>query len=243
MRSRSRKPRPWWGDDGPAPHIVWPGVTIEIPAVWSASRLRWESPDARYYFDCAAADKAYGFFSTFLEHHIGEFAGRPFELLPYQAKTLTRPLFGWMRAADNLRRFRKVLLFAPKGAGKSPWGAGTGLFLTFFDDEPGADVFALARDREQARVVFGDAQAFIEHAPELAERCDVLKDSIHVPATRSTFRVLSADASGHHGWRPHGVLLDELQEQRARGSTRGGQKIDGEAAPAGADSDGACGGG
>jgi phage terminase large subunit-like protein len=214
-RNGKAQPRPWWGD-GKAPHLEWPGVTIEIPCVWSSARSRWESPDGRYRFDVDAADKACDFPSAFLRHHIGAFAGLPFDLLPYQVKLLTRPLFGWKRTADNLRRFRKVLFWAPKGSGKSPWESQTCLYLTFFDSEPGAEIYALAKDREQARVVFGDAQIMIEHAPDLAALCEVLRDSIYIPTTRSTFKVLSADASGHHGWRPHAVCLDELQEQRNR---------------------------
>jgi phage terminase large subunit-like protein len=215
MPSNSRQPKPWWGA-GRAPHLEWPSVTIEIPAKYVAARRRWESPDGRYYFDVDAADRAVDFFPEFLKHHIGAFANQPFELLPYQVKLLTRPLFGWKRAADGLRRFRKIVLFAPKGAGKSPWGSGTALYLTFFDNEAAAEIYALASDKEQARTVHRDAQIMIEHAPELAERCEVLKDSIYVPATRSTFKVLSADATGHHGWRPHAVIIDELQQQRSR---------------------------
>src|SRR5262245_11549794 len=179
--TKGRKPRAWWGD-GLAPHVEWPGATIEIPAVWSEEALRWQSPDGRYWFDRSAADKACDFFPTFLHHHIGAFAGQPFQLLPYQAKLLTRPLFGWKRTRDNLRRFRRGFLFAPKGAGKSPWGSGTGLYLTLFDDEPAAEVYALAKDKDQAKVVHGDAKLMIESAPELADRCEVLKDSIYVPA-------------------------------------------------------------
>ncbi len=157
MPSRSKKaPRPWWGE-GAAPHEEWPAVSIEIPCVWCAASLRWQSLDGRYFFDREAAEKAIDFFPEFLRHHIGAFAGTPFTLLPYQAKLLTRPLFGWKRTADNLRRFRKVLLFAPKGAGKSPWGSGTGLYLTFFDSEPAAEVYALAKDKDQARTVHHDA--------------------------------------------------------------------------------------
>lgn len=216
MASRkSKAPEPWWGR-GPAPHVEWTDVTIEIPAVWVASRLRWESPDGRYWFDRDAADRAEDFFPTFLRHHIGGFAGQPFTLLPYQVKLLTRPLFGWKRAVDNLRRFRKVFLFAPKGSGKSPWGGGTGLFLTFFDNEPAAEIYALASMKNQARTVHGDAQIMIEESPELAALCEVLRDSIYIASTRSTFKVLSADASGHHGWRPHAVIIDELQEQKNR---------------------------
>src|SRR5687768_11520261 len=127
MASRARKPRPWWGS-GEAPHLQWPGSTIEIPSCWSPAGRRWESPCGRYFFDVAAADKAADFFPMFLRHGSGAHAGQPFELLDYQTKLLTRPLFGWKRSVDGLRRFRKVLLWAPKGAGKSPWGSGTTLY-------------------------------------------------------------------------------------------------------------------
>ena len=121
-RRRQVPPTPWWGE-GQAPHLEWPGVTVEIPAVWVSARTRWESPDGRYYFDQEAADKACDFFPTFLIHHIGAFAGQPFELLPYQTKLLTRPLFGWKRTSTGLRRFRnKVFAFLPKGSGKKSVG-------------------------------------------------------------------------------------------------------------------------
>jgi phage terminase large subunit-like protein len=211
----SRPSKPWWGA-GRAPGVEWPGVTIEIPAAWSAASRRWESPDGRFYFDRVAAERACDFFKMFLQHHIGQFAGQAFTLLPYQVKLLTRPLFGWKRASDGLRRFRRVTLFAPKASGKSPWGSGTALYLLLFDNEPGAECYALASDREQARVVHHDAQIMIEGAPDLAARCEVLRDSIFVPATNSTFKVLSADATSAHGWRPHAVVLDEIQLQKNR---------------------------
>jgi phage terminase large subunit-like protein len=214
MPSRSRAPKPWWGD-GLGPHLEWPHTTIAILARYVTDRRRWESPDGRYYFDRKAAEKAVDVGPTFFHHHIGAFAGQPFALLRYQANLLTRPLFGWKRTADGLRRFRKVTLFAPKGTGKSPWESLTGLTLFLFD-EPAAEIFALASDREQARVVHSDAKTMIEGSPELAGRVEILKDSIFCPATRSTFRVLAADATTAHGWRPHGVLLDEIQLQKNR---------------------------
>jgi phage terminase large subunit-like protein len=211
----SRAPKPWWGD-GRAPHLEWPGSTIALPAVWSRARRRWESPDGQYWFDREAAERAADFPGEFLKHHIGAHAGQPFHLLPYQRKLLTLPLFGWKRASDNLRRFRKVFFWAPKGSGKSPWLSQTCLYLTLFDGEPAAEVYALAKDRDQAKVVHGDAQTMIEGAPDLAARCEVTRDAVYVPSTRSTFKVLSADASGHHGWRPHAACIDEIQEQRSR---------------------------
>jgi len=244
-------PTPWWGS-GASPNERYPGVTIEVPAVWVPldvkalretvtddgsmwtrkdgtvvpawqveDRGRWETPDGVYYFDRAKADDACGFFPNLLVHHIGEFAGRPFELMEYQAKLLTRPIFGWKRTADGLRRFRKVFAFIPKGAGKSPWGSGTGLYCTLLDDEPAAEVYAVAADKNQARVVHENAKIMVETSPDLNElveegAIDVLKDSIYDQQTRSSYQVLSSDASTKHGFRPHVVIFDELHAQRSR---------------------------
>lgn len=211
-RPRSKPPagvRPWWGD-GAAPLEVYPGVTIDIPALWNAGRKRWESPDGRFYFDMEAADRAVEFFPDLLSHHIGEFAGQPFQLLEYQVKLLTRPIFGWKRASDGLRRFRKVFAFIPKGGGKSPWAAGTGVYLARCDGEQAAEVYALANDRNQARTVHTNAKYMVEDQPLLAKGCQILKDSIYWTDTRSTYQVLSSDASSAHGKRPHGLIFDEL---------------------------------
>lgn len=191
-------------------------MTIEIPAVWNRQTARWESPDSCYYFDAAAADKACDFFPTFLTHHIGEFAGRSFDLLDYQRLLIVRPVFGWKQASDGTRRFRFVFLFVPKGNGKSPLGSGLGLYLTLCDDEAGAEVYAVAGDKDQAKVVHESAKVMVEQSADLAELCEVLRDSIYRPQTRSFYKVISSDAAGKHGRRPHGVIFDELHNQRNR---------------------------
>lgn len=211
----TKAPGPWWGT-GLAPHLQWPGVTIEIAAVWSSTNDRWESPDGKFYFDVEAADNAVRFFPELLTHHIGEFAGLPFELLDYQKKLLTRPIFGWKYTRTGYRRFRKVFGFLPKGAGKSPWGAGTGLYGTICDNEPAAEVYAVAADKEQARTVHTNAKVMVEESPDLAEVCEIMKDAIYHPDSRSTYKVLSSDASTKHGFRPHIVIFDELHAQKNR---------------------------
>ena len=214
--SRSRPPKPWWGT---APRRISSGrvsPSRSRAAMWR-DRRRWESPDGRYWFDRAAADAAVDFFPTFLRHHIGAFRGQPFKLLPYQIKLLTRPLFGWKRTADSLRRFRRVTLFAPKASGKSPWGsAAPRLYLLLFDQEPCAGMLRARLDREQARVVHRDAKSCSRARPSSRRAARCLRDSIFVPQPNSTFKVLSADATSAHGWRPHGVILDEIQLQKNR---------------------------
>jgi phage terminase large subunit-like protein len=203
----------WWGD-GDAPWIRWPGVTIPLEGVWNGER--WESPCGRFYYDQTDSDKAYDFFPTFLSHHIGEFAGKPFVPMPYQELLLTRPIFGWKRVASDMRRFQSVFAFLPKGAGKSPWGAGTGLYLTLCDGEAAAEVYAVAGDTQQARVVHDSARIMVEESPDLSDMCEVLRDSIYHAESRSLYKVLSSDASTKHGFRPHGIIFDEIHNQKDR---------------------------
>ena len=219
LERRRTKSGGWWGD-GPPPGERWLGVTIPLPAAWRSNRERWESPDGAYWFDVEAADRACRFFPTYLRHYIGEFAGQPFTLLDYQRMLLTRPLFGWKRASDGSRRFRKVFAFLPKASGKSPWGSATGLYLAFCDREAGAEVYSVAADKKQARVVHNQARFMVETMseiePEFLDLFTVYRDSIECAETHSTFEVISADAGTKHGFRPHGVIFDELHAQRNR---------------------------
>lgn len=233
-KAAAGRPKPpsagWWGD-GPPPWRRWPGVTIELPARWNPAgeipgheeKGRWESPDGLYYFDAEAAQLAVDFFPEFLRHHKGEFGpspqhpeGQPFQLLTFQDLLIVRPLFGWKRAADNLRRFRKVFFAVPKGNGKSPLGAGLGLLLAFADGEAGAEVYCAAADREQAAIVFDTAKIMVEASPDLAEQCQVWRRAIEIPATHSYYRVLSADVRSKHGPNIHALIFDEFHAQATR---------------------------
>ncbi len=215
MAKSGKRHAPWWGT-GDAPRERWPDVSIDFKAEWSSARSRWETHAGRYYFDLEAADHAAGFFPLFLKHHIGAFAGQPFVLRDDQAQLIVRPTFGWKRVSDGTRRFRKVFAFCPKGYGKSPLGAGLGIYLARYDHEAAAEVYAVAADRAQARIVHTNAKIFIENSPDLAEGCEILRDSIIWQARHSAYLVISADAATAHGKRPHGVIFDEMHAQPNR---------------------------
>jgi len=198
-------PTNWWGD-GPPPCERWRGVS-----------LRLDGRGGRYWFDEEAADKACDFFPTYLRHVKGEFAGRPFELLPWQRDLIVRPLFGWKRA-DGTRRFRKAFLEVGKKNGKSGLASGMGLLLAFGDDEPGAEVYAAAADRDQARIVFGDAAVMARENPEFLRDADitVLRNAIVQRATNSTFKAVSSEVGTKHGFNVHGLIFDEFHTQPNR---------------------------
>ena len=63
-----------------------------------------------------------------------------------------------LERADGTRRFRTVYQELPKKNGKSTLCAGVGLFGLIADNEPGAEVYATATKRDQARIVLGEAR-------------------------------------------------------------------------------------
>lgn len=168
-----------------------------------------------FYFDERASVVAVNFFERLLVHSKGEWAGQAFKLADWQRDDIIRPLFGWKRE-DGTRRYRTAYIEVPRKNGKSTLGAGIGLFLLFADGEPGAEVYSAAADREQAAIVFDEAKAMVEASAPLAQRADVFKRAIVCPSSRSTYRVLSADAFTKHGLNAHGVLFDELHAQPNR---------------------------
>lgn len=184
----------------------WPGVTIPI-----------DDCDGRYTYDTEAADRAAEFFPLFLTHHKGtEFAGRPFELLDWQRDLIVRPLFGWKRTRDGLRRFRKLLLFVPKKQGKTELVAGLANLVLFCDGEPGAEIIIAAADLLQANLLFAEASAMVEDSPDLVGRADVLRREIVYRDTRSSMKVITAEARTKHGPNLHCVIIDELHAQPDR---------------------------
>ena len=168
-----------------------------------------------YWFDERAAMVASAFFERLLVHTKGEWAGQPFLLEDWQQEEIIRPLFGWKRL-DGTRRYRTAYIEVPRKNGKSTLAAGIALLLLFADDEPGAEIYSCAADREQAAIVFDEAKAMVKASPVLSRRCEVYKRSIVVPGTRSVYRVLSADAYTKHGLNAHGVIFDELHAQPNR---------------------------
>ena len=110
-------------------------------------------------------------------------------------------VFGWKRA-DGTRRFRTVYDEIARKNGKSSLLAGVGLFLLVADGEPGAEVYAAATKREQARIIFGEAQRMGRKSPPLLDLVEVYNLNISVPTTESKFEPLSSDDKTADGLNP-----------------------------------------
>jgi phage terminase large subunit-like protein len=166
------------------------------------------------YFDEAAADHAINFFG-FLKHSKGEWAGRVFELEPWQI-FIVGSLFGWMRS-DGLRRFRTAYNEVPRKNGKSTLAPGIALYLMLADGEEGAEVYSVATKKDQAKIVWTEGKRMVQSSEDLREFVDVFSNNISVEDTNSKFEPLGADENTLDGLNPHGVISDELHAHKTRG--------------------------
>lgn len=173
--------------------------------------------DAGCTFSEAAAERVRFFFRRFLRHSKGEFAGMPFELLAWQWENVVKPLFGWRRP-DGTRRFRRAGIWVPKKNGKSTLCAGISLYLLMADDEPGAEVYSAAADRDQASIVFREAAAMVRASPALSGKLKVTDSTKHIAYLQknSYYKALSAEVPTKEGLNIHGLIFDELHAQKTR---------------------------
>lgn len=138
-------------------------------------------------------------------------AGEPLAFTNWQ-KWLLKSLYE--RRPDGRLRYRRALIGLPRKQGKSLIGSTIAVY-GMIAGEAGAEVYAVASDRQQARIIFGEARSQILNNPLLAAECKVYRDAIEMPRFGSIFRVLSSEFRGQAGLNPSLVLFDELWAQQS----------------------------
>ncbi len=151
-----------------------------------------------------------------LPHVKGPLAGDLIKLEPWQVFILTT-VFGWVKP-DGKRRFRRSYIEVPRGNAKSTLSSAVALYMLAADGEGGAEVYSLATTRDQARIVFGDAQAMARRSPGFRSRFGVAvgAHNMHVLVSGSKFEALSAEGSTLDGLNIHFGCVDELHAHKTR---------------------------
>ena len=163
------------------------------------------------HFDREAAAKPILWIQRNVRHLKGPKAGQPFILERWQ-RAFVANLFGWLRDADGLRRFREALLYVAKKNGKSLLVAGLALYLSLEDGEMGAEVYCAAAKREQAKIIWSDCATQLKRIDPEELRAERYQHSIVLPGG-GFLKPISADAGTEDGMNPHAGLVDELHRQ------------------------------
>jgi phage terminase large subunit-like protein len=167
-----------------------------------------------YYLDLAAVDR-FVRFTAALKHYKGEWAGQFIHLEPHQVFRLGS-IVGWRHVETGFRRFRNAYNELPRKNGKSIESALMALYITFFDNEPGADGYCAATKRDQAKIVFNDAKRLVMSSG-LRSRIAVLNATLNRHSVVQKLEPLGADEDSLDGLNPHFISLDELHAMKTRG--------------------------
>ena len=167
------------------------------------------------HYDRKKADRAVTFIEN-LKHTKGKWDGKQFWLLPWQEQ-IVRDIFGIVDA-DGHRQFRTAYIEIGKKNGKSELAAAVALYLLYADNEPSAEVYGAAADRQQASIVFDVAKRMVEKAPALYKRSKIAAATKRIVnySNAGFYQVLSAEVGTKHGLNVSGLVLDEVHAQPNR---------------------------
>lgn len=185
----------------------------DYPILSDYTPSRFMLPTSHY--DKAKADRAVLFIEQ-LCHTKGKWDGKPFWLLPWQEQ-IVRDIFGIVDDRGR-RQFRTAYVEIPKKNGKSEIAAAIALYLLFGDNEPSAEVYGAAADRQQASIVFDVARRMVEMCPALDKRSKRLPSTKRIInySNAGFYQVLSAEVGTKHGLNVSGLVFDELHTQPNR---------------------------
>jgi phage terminase large subunit-like protein len=137
--------------------------------------------------------------------------GQPLVLRDWQ-KELIRHIYA--AEGDGFRHLRNLILI-PRKNGKSALASTLAIFDLLYGPN-GGEVYSIAAEKEQARIVFADAKKILEAHPELNEMVKLYRDAIEVPSTGSIYRVLSAESYSKEGLNASSVFADEVAAMQTR---------------------------
>ncbi len=173
-----------------------------------------EAGDGPWSFRPALAE-APMLFAGGMDNIKGPQAGKPLRLMPWQCLVFAN-LFGFVGRQDSARRFRQAVVFVPRGNGKTTFAAPIALYLTFGDGEGGAEGYAAAVTRDQARILFDAAQNMARRSAWFRREynIDVAANSIFSTESASKFIPISSDAKALDGLNVQVAVCDEIASHK-----------------------------
>ena len=185
----------------------------DFPTLEDYSPTRFMLPTSHY--DEKKADRAVAFIEN-LKHTKGRWDNQPFWLFPWQERII-RDIFGIVDENGH-RQFRTAYIEIGKKNGKSELAAAVALYLLYGDNEPSAEVYGAAADRQQASIVFDVAKRMVEKSPALMKRSKITAASKRIVnySNAGFYQVLSAEVGTKHGLNVSGLVLDEVHAQPNR---------------------------
>lgn len=168
-----------------------------------------DDPDSEWKYSPERANHAIEFIEKYCKHSKGDMGGKPFILELWQ-KALVAATFGIVSKTTGYRKYREVLLMVARKNGKSTLSAAIGLYMQMADGEPGAEVYALASKKDQAKIIWMEAKKMVKKSPALSRRNKTLVAELTAEYNDSSFKPLGRDSDTLDGLNVHCATMDEI---------------------------------
>ena len=165
-----------------------------------------------YHYSHSRANHVLEFAENYCRHSKGKLGGQ-LVVLELWEKAMLAAMFGFIDD-EGRRRYREIILIVAKKNGKSLIGSIVGLYLQVGDGEPGAEVYAVATKKDQAKIIWGEAKRMVNKSPELRRIIKPLVGEMDCAANESVFKPLASDTDTLDGLNVHGALMDEVHQWR-----------------------------
>ena len=165
-----------------------------------------------YHYSPSRANHILEFAENYCRHSKGKLGGQLIVLELWE-KAMLAAMFGFIDD-EGRRRYREVVLIGAKKNGKSLISSIVGLYLQVGDGEPGAEVYAVATKKDQAKIIWGEAKRMVNKSPELRKLIKPLVGEMDCAVNESVFKPLASDTDTLDGLNVHGALMDEVHQWR-----------------------------
>lgn len=165
--------------------------------------------EANYFYSPKRANHIIEFAENFCRLSKGSNA--PVRLELWQKAHLAA-VFGFIDIEGN-RQYRESVLIVGKKNGKSLLASIVGLYMLVGDGEPGADVYAVATKKDQAKIIWQEARRMVRKSPSLLKRIKPLVAELSSEDfNNGSFKPLASDSDTLDGLNVHCVLMDEIHQ-------------------------------
>jgi phage terminase large subunit-like protein len=165
--------------------------------------------DNEWVFDWELYDKSRAFIEDFCKHSKGKWARQPIVLSLWQ-KFIQAVIFGIVHSDTLLRKYREVLIVVARKNGKSTWASAIANYMLVGDGEHGADIYAVAVKRDQAKIVFDESKKMRDKSPILEKHIYKSKVALEFRATESKYEPLASETKSLDGLNGHCYIMDEV---------------------------------
>lgn len=162
-----------------------------------------------FVFDIEKAQRPVRFIEKMCKHSKGKWAGKPVFLELWQ-KAHIEAIYGFVDEETGLRKYKKAVIFVAKKNGKSTELSGIGLYGLTNDGEGGAEIYSIAKVKDQAKLVWQEAKHMVNKSPELAKGLRPTISGIYYDKKDAKFEPLASDTNSLDGKNSHYVLADEV---------------------------------